>query len=74
MGRNGPRRRLTDYSVIFVAHGTIGPGPWPPKARPQGLWAHLSEFDGDLHESVCNSAVFGVKVRFTAIFCGVGLV
>ena len=69
------RGAVSQINLLFLwSRGTIGPGPWPPKARPQGLWAHLSEFDGDLRESVCNSAVLGVKTRFTAIFCGVGLV
>ena len=69
------RGAVSQIILLFLwPHGTIGPGPWPPKARPQGLWAHLSEFDGDPRESVCNSAVLGVKTRFTAILFDVGRV
>jgi len=54
--------------------GPWGPGPPPPRARAQGPRAHLSELDGDRRESVCNSAVLGVKTCFTAILCDVGRV
>ena len=44
------RGAVSQINLLFLwSRGTIGPGPWPPKARPQGLWAHLSEFDGDPH-------------------------
>ena len=54
-------------------------GPWdhwawahgPPKARPQGPGVHSSKLGGDRRESVCNSAVLGVKTRSTAILCDV---
>ena len=54
--------------------GPLGLGHGLPKTRSQGPGVHLSEFDGDPRESVCNSAVLGVKTRFTAILCDVGLV
>jgi len=54
--------------------GPLGPGPTPPRAWPQGPWAHFGSLDGDRRESVCNSAVLGVKTCFTAILCDVGRV
>ena len=62
------------FQVFCGPMGPLGPGAPPPRARAQGPRAHLSELDGDRRESVCNSAVLGVKTRSTAILFDVGRV
>ena len=62
------------FQVFCDTMWPLGPGPMGPQARPQGPRAHLSELDGDRRESVCNSAVWGVKTRSAAILFDVGRV
>ena len=69
------RGAVSQIILLFLwPMGPLGPGPWPPKARPQGPWAHFRSIDGYRRESVCNSAVLGVKTCSTAILCDVGRV
>jgi len=67
--------RAHRFFYYFVANW--GPWAWapgPPQTRAQGPGPHSSELDGDRRESVCNSAVWGVKTRSAAILFDVGRV
>ena len=69
------RGAVSQIILLFLwPMGPLGLGHGLPKARPQGPGVHSSKLGGDRCESVCNSAVLGVKTRFTVILCDVGLV